>query len=183
MCTGLYVADDVFGAAVVGTACPRSWKYLPSVPLQKKSANFSKNGTKTWARYCMAFEQDILVSWVSVFIGKLKELDLTVIFTLCFLDPLGVGGELNRTLEWSGRKTHLWGRGENPHPPVYPERLHFLCFVSPGQIHSAHGFLWIKDSLILKNVLGLGTRMGWLSWFPVDHRFVEGKLERGETIL
>ena len=47
----------------------------------------------------MAFEQDILVSWVSVFIGKLKELDLTVIFTLCFLDPLRVGGELNRALE------------------------------------------------------------------------------------
>ena len=183
MRTGLYVADYVFGAAVVGTACPRSWKYLPSVPFQKKSASFSKSGTKTWARYSMAFEQDILVSWVSVFIGKLKEWDLSVIFTLCFLDPLRVGGELNRALEWSGRNTDLLGRGENPHPPIYPEHLHFLCFVFPGQIRSAHGFLWIKNSLILENVLGLGTRMSWFSWFPVDRRFVEGKLERGASIL
>lgn len=107
-------------------------------------------------------------------ICKMKELDLTVIFKLCFPDPLRVGGELNRTLEWSGRNTYLWGRAETPHPPVYPEHLHFLCFVSPGQIHSAQGFLWIKNSLILENVLGLGTRMSWISpgfrdsWWIID---------------
>lgn len=174
MLIGLYIADDLFGATVMETACPQSWKYLPPVPLQKKFASFSKYGTKTWTRYCHGLWARHFCFLGLFLICKMKELDLTVIFKLRFLDPLKMRGELNRTLEWSGRNTHLWGRGETPHPPVYPEHLHFLCFVSSGQIHSAQGFLWIKNSLILENGLGLVLRMGWISpgfrdsWWIID---------------
>lgn len=183
MLIGLYISNDLFGAIVMETACPQSWKYLPPVPY---FASFSKYGTKTWTRYCHGL-------WASHFcflglflICKMKELDLTVIFKLCFLDPLKVRGELNRTLEWSGRNTHLWGRGETPHPPVYPEHLHFLFRILRSDTFCSR-FPLDKEFPHFRKWFGLGVKNGLdqsrLSWFLVDHRFVEGKLEGAETIL